>query len=78
MTLDRASIHNEFRLIEGIDASIIAAIDRRRATHRTISCNHVTQKMQYGAHRPQDFIFSIINIRNTTFMLNNIIGHYLT
>ena len=39
--------------------------------------NHVTRKMQSGAHLPQDFIFSISDIWDTKFMLYNIVGHYL-
>ena len=65
----------EFR---DIDASIIATIDHWRATHRTTGCHHVTRKTYSGAYRPQDFIFSNFDIRNTKFMLDNMIGHYLT
>ena len=43
--------------LRDIDASIIATIDRWRATHRTTSCHHVTRKTYPGAHRY--FIFHI-------------------
>ena len=70
MAPHRTSILDESPLIEG--SIIDVMIDRTTGRY------HVIRKMQSGAHWPQDFIFTIINIRNTKFMLNNIIGHYLT
>ena len=61
------SILDESRPIEG---STIGAI-----IHRTTSCHQVPPKTYYGVHRPQDLIFSILDIRDTKFMLHNIVGH---
>ena len=36
--------------LRDVNASIIAAIDRWRATLRTTKCHHVTRKLQSGAH----------------------------
>ena len=54
-----AMIPNDHRFIDG---STIPTIDRWKASHQTISSNHVTQKIQFGAHLPQDFTFSILDI----------------
>ena len=61
--------------LRDIDASIIAAIDHWRVTHRTTSCHRVNRKTYSGTQRPQDLIFSIFDICDTKFRLNNIIGH---
>ena len=54
-----AMMPNEHRFIDGYT---IATIDRWKATNQTTSSNHVTQKIQFGTHSPQDFTFSIPNI----------------
>ena len=60
-----------------IDASIIAAIDHWRATHRTTSFFYVARKIRSGEYRPQEFMFSITGTSNTKFMLFDTIGHCL-
>ena len=51
----------------------VSNLEPGHTAHRTTSFNHVTRKIQSGAHWPQDFISSIPDIEDTKFMLYDFI-----
>ena len=62
---------NEHQPIDGLT---IAAIDHWKVICPTTSSNHVTQKIQFRAHRTQDFTFSILDIGDAEIMISTVIG----
>ena len=66
---------------DDLRASIQRCFNHRH--HRSLESDaqddhHRTRKTYSGAHRPQDLIFSILDIRDTKFMQFETVGHYLT